>query len=495
MLVPVVNQFAIGAAGGGGAYVPATYVSSGSQTGGAASDASVAWPTHQANDVGLLVVESDGTEAEPTLATANGFERLTSVVCATGLTPTRLTLFWKRATSTSDAAPTVEGTALDHFTGQIYLFRGCVETGNPFAHMRWAIDDSGGTTVTFPAGTSVNDGDLVVGLVARGYDPTSGSTWLSTPSAAELDSETVATSYQRADGNGGGWGMITATDLAAGDFASFTATSDQASCFATLTMAVLGVGTATPTFTPLDLGADLLRWFDFSDETSISDTAGLVDQVDDLSGYAVTALTSTSTDRPTTSATTLNSLNVLDFAGDYLGGNKADWKFLHDGTEFWCSIIVKIGAVADPATEYGLWGTNLLASTQVGAAWSWDDTGGDNETLKHFVNRASFSTNVNHQSANGACSPNAWHTLTLHSDVGNATAADRSGMYVDDGTVIANNASTASPPGTADPGYEFRLAGVGANQKPLTGSMAEVVFYTADRRSEVEAYLTAKWGL
>jgi hypothetical protein len=72
-------------------------------------------------------------------------------------------------------------------------------------------------------------------------------------------------------------------------------------------------------FSPADL-AGLEAWWDASDAGSITSSAGAVSQWDDLSGNAHhvsqgggTAL------RPTTGASTINSLNVIDFNGnDYL---------------------------------------------------------------------------------------------------------------------------------------------------------------------------------
>jgi len=66
-------------------------------------------------------------------------------------------------------------------------------------------------------------------------------------------------------------------------------------------------------WTPAEL-SDLDAWYDASDETTITDTGGLVDGLEDKSpnGYD---LIGSSTARPVTGSTTINSLNVIDFDG------------------------------------------------------------------------------------------------------------------------------------------------------------------------------------
>ena len=68
--------------------------------------------------------------------------------------------------------------------------------------------------------------------------------------------------------------------------------------------------TVTTEFSPTQ-DPSALNWWDCSDTATISDTGGLVDQINDKIGSD--HLTATLGDRPTTNSRTLNSLNVLDF--------------------------------------------------------------------------------------------------------------------------------------------------------------------------------------
>jgi len=65
-------------------------------------------------------------------------------------------------------------------------------------------------------------------------------------------------------------------------------------------------------WTPEDSQSTLQRWWDFSDESTITDTGGLVDQVDDKS-IAGDDLTGSGGNRPTTGTRTIGGLNAIDF--------------------------------------------------------------------------------------------------------------------------------------------------------------------------------------
>lgn len=71
-------------------------------------------------------------------------------------------------------------------------------------------------------------------------------------------------------------------------------------------------GILTPLTTP-DTMEGLVLWLDSSDESSISDTGGLVDQWNDKSGLGNHAV-GTGANRPTTGASTINSLNTIQFS-------------------------------------------------------------------------------------------------------------------------------------------------------------------------------------
>jgi len=90
------------------------------------------WPTHQAGDIGLFILNHSGG-ANPALNTANGFAILDSIDSASVKSGT---IYWCRATSSSQGNPTAPDTG-DGNAGLIITIRGCVASGDP-----WDVFDS-----------------------------------------------------------------------------------------------------------------------------------------------------------------------------------------------------------------------------------------------------------------------------------------------------------------------------------------------------------------
>lgn len=100
-----------------------TFQAAGSLTGNTTS-ISVAWPTHQAGDLGLLIVES---AADP--GAISGWTQIAAVSPAAG---SYLSVYWKRAASGAESNVTVPDTG-DHQMGAIVTVRGAKATGDPIA--------------------------------------------------------------------------------------------------------------------------------------------------------------------------------------------------------------------------------------------------------------------------------------------------------------------------------------------------------------------------
>ena len=72
----------------------------------------------------------------------------------------------------------------------------------------------------------------------------------------------------------------------------------------------------TTPWTPADITTSL--WLDASDATTITESAGAVSKWDDKSGNSNDSVQVVSADQPSTGVNTLNSLNVITFASDFL---------------------------------------------------------------------------------------------------------------------------------------------------------------------------------
>lgn len=263
-----------------------------------------------------------------------------------------------------------------------------------------------------------------------------------------------------------------------------------------------GTASATAPWTPAELdGISLKAWYDASDTATITDAgSGAVSAWADKSSNNFDLSQATGGVRPTTGAATLNGLNVLTFAGDYIdAASAADWKFLHDGTEHCVVAVVKFGTTANPAAAYGLFGTNGAGSGNIGATGFFDDRGGIyEEGVRHMITRGvGGSSVVLNESANAfdTVPANEWGIVTILGDADNGAGSGRSSIIVNRGFAIALNTAT-NPVSASNPTYVLSIGSTGNAVLPLTGWVAELVFTTEqDDRFDIEQYLAAKWGV
>ena len=182
----------------------------------------VAWPTHQVGDIGLLFVESCGGQAA-SLSPSAGFVNVTNSpqYTGTGTSGTRLTVFWCRATSTSMSSPTVTDPG-NHVYGIILTFRSVVTTGDPWDVAAGGTKSTASTTTTFGAVTTSVNNDLIVLAASRDITGTAQawSNWTN----GNLTSLTERSDGGTSSGNGGGVGVATGVKSTAGDTGSTTAT-------------------------------------------------------------------------------------------------------------------------------------------------------------------------------------------------------------------------------------------------------------------------------
>lgn len=187
-----------------------------------------AWPTHQADDVGILVVQSNN-EA---IATPAGWTECPSspqgVGTAGAIGATRIAAFWKRATSGAEAAPTVADTG-DHTRARIIVFRGCETSGSPFDTSAGGTVASASTAVSITGGTTSVAECLILAMVANGTDASNNQTTAGGWANADLTNVTRITSGNTTIGNGGGVDAATGEKATAGAFGATTATLATAS--------------------------------------------------------------------------------------------------------------------------------------------------------------------------------------------------------------------------------------------------------------------------
>lgn len=245
-------------------------------------------------------------------------------------------------------------------------------------------------------------------------------------------------------------------------------------------------------FSPADLSPVL--WLDASNTSTITESGGAVSQWDNL-GSAGNFTQGTAAYQPTTGASTLNGLNVIDFAGDYFTSADAAsaYKFMHDGTTFLLCMVAKhngtskgyLGNNANTTADTGFAYYSTVTNTNISTFIS--DSSGDPTTIPVFSTVSSAVVN---------------NTFTIHTalfDPDNGTAANRAELFFDNGSGNKTNTNTATV-STSNPTRVLQIGASGNNVFPFTGSFAEIVILSGANATELNrqrllTYLNNKWSV
>lgn len=197
------------------------------------------WGTHQAGDIGVLVVESAGTEPATLLAGSEaGFTQVpgSPLTVGTVAAGTSLTVFECRATSSSMAVPVVADTG-DHTGGIIFTVRGARTVGSAISASAGATKPTASTSTQWPAATT-STGNCLILCIGTRDDDLATAAW-SAPSNTALTGVTIRLDFGHILANGGGVVVISGVKTAAGPTGQTTATV-RSSINTMLTLAVEG---------------------------------------------------------------------------------------------------------------------------------------------------------------------------------------------------------------------------------------------------------------
>ena len=211
----------------------------------------------------------------------------------------------------------------------------------------------------------------------------------------------------------------------------------------------------------------MVNWYDASDASTITESAGDVSQWDDKSGNAYHLTQSNGTYKPTTGTRTINSLNVLDFAtGDFIDVNTAT-------------------SYSQPNTIFLVYELDSQGSGVANGVFC-DGFGASN---RHLI----------------AYAPNYWRNYAgtqISSSAGPSLASEQSTHIFNtttssirvNGAVAVASASlgTQALSGLAVGRFSWGTAG------NIDGGLAEIIIYnaavSADDIDSIETYLQSKWG-
>lgn len=198
----------------------------------------VPWPAgHQINDLGLLLMQT--SDEAPGLDPPSGWLAAPDSPQGTG-TPgaagsTRLTVYYRRATSTAEADASV-GDSGNHQLGQILTFSGVITTGSPFDTSAGSVQAVASTSITIPGGTTVTDECLIILMGAHATDGAANqfSNFVNAGLANITERSDRGTSAQA----GGGFMLTSAEKSTAGAFGTTTADVATSSVLASLMLAL-----------------------------------------------------------------------------------------------------------------------------------------------------------------------------------------------------------------------------------------------------------------
>ena len=215
-----------------------TFVSIGTADNGVGA-LSVPWGAgHQADDIGLLCVQT----ANQTVATPAGWTPVGSsgVGTAGASGATAVWVFWKRATSTTEANVAVSDPG-DHARGRIIVLRGCETSGSPFnGSVVTGTVASPTTAVSIAMPTTSVAECYAIAICANATLATSNQTTVGAWANAALESDfTRIINGNTNTGVGGGYDGAGGTKLAAGAIGNTTSTLNTASAQALISFALM----------------------------------------------------------------------------------------------------------------------------------------------------------------------------------------------------------------------------------------------------------------
>jgi hypothetical protein len=182
-----------------------SYQATGSPSSGA-NTFSIFWPSHQTNDIGIIVIEGSGDATA--ISPPSGWNAFpsTPVVDVANTSGSSLWVWWRRAASGSEGSVSIPDSG-DHQTAVLFTIRGCVTTGDPWDVTTTGFKDVASTTATVPSVTTSKFATRVLMVVGRPDDSSSASHF-SSPTNANLTSLTEHYEYGTVSGNGGGFVIL-----------------------------------------------------------------------------------------------------------------------------------------------------------------------------------------------------------------------------------------------------------------------------------------------
>lgn len=248
-------------------------------------------------------------------------------------------------------------------------------------------------------------------------------------------------------------------------------------------------------WTPADL-PNLLGWWDASDSSTLFDAVnggstptdnGNVHRWEDKSGNNQHMTQSISTARPFRRVSEINSLDTVEFIGDWMQGPTGSSPLGSTISEFFISFVKRIPTTLVASSS---WSLNSSPRIQAHSTWT-------NGIVYHDVGGTVAGTNRISSSLTTPATAVAQTTRIFGFEYKGSTPSSK--IY-DNGTQKASSSTIVSSV-TSD-GQEFRMGGFfvpPSTQYNEYGFIGEMVFsstiLSTDDRQKLEGYFAHKWGL
>lgn len=205
----------------------------------------VAWPAHQVDDIGLLVIEKSDNDTTISITAPTGWQEVpgspvTDLATTAG---SKLQVWWKRAASNAETSVTVPDGG-NHQIARIFTFRNCIATGNPWDATTTGSKTTASTTATVPAVTTTVADTLIVMIVSRPNDNGS-TTHFGVPVNANLTGLGEGGEAGSTQGNGGGFVVSYGVKATAGNTGTSTLSKIASTTDAYMVIALKGEPTVT----------------------------------------------------------------------------------------------------------------------------------------------------------------------------------------------------------------------------------------------------------
>lgn len=225
-----------------------TFVASGGFVSGAAA-LSPAFPASdvQANDIALLVIEqcNEGTRSAP----AGGWAEVTNspqaVSSGAVAGSVRLNVYWLRCAGNEDGTTVSVADSGDHQTAEIFIFRGCKTSGNPWNGTPQGSTQAATTSYSATGYTTSAANCMAVICTATDKDLNDTAILTAGPTNENLTNLTVRRQQSVNTGQGGGLIVITGEKASAGALGNTTGTVDASEEMAHLVIALEGQAAQT----------------------------------------------------------------------------------------------------------------------------------------------------------------------------------------------------------------------------------------------------------